>query len=472
MYQEQILKSILLNRDAGAVSKIAGKHKDIFPDKQYLSLYNIIRTLTTKQTEVPDIQFFKEYFKLEKTSKDRELFNTIISSDEATTKNTLSLIELQLQYIVRKKSIDTLKEYQATFKISSGSELEELQDQLFDELNSIRKIASLNTDTEVFMYHNSDDETNEIKAKLLAEYDERKKGTRGYYKFDTGIQQIDDTIGGVHNTDFIGILGFVKNGKSFLARQISYNVLCQGKNVLFVTLEMSAESIQHSFLSLHANNVLYWGYDSVKIKTADIRSGTLSDKAEEFYRNKVIDDFTTNPDMGSLYIIQPTKDYSPSDLFTDVRTVMNTTMDVDLLVIDYPGLMLPSTGYRDRDSYNQLFRELRGFGLNMHLPTLIPLQANRHGFDSACKDKNNLYSPDAISDYSSIERECTNIFSIITTPEMKEAGQSQVQHLLARESALSPVIRLNSDFETGTLTSLQTMSKEDSEQMINEIDID
>lgn len=473
MFQLSILKSILKYRDSGIINRLSNKATYVFSDKENLELYNIIRSLTFKYSEVPDKAFILEYFKLEKNSKTKETYNRIMADKEVeTTSNIKGLIDQQLIYYAKKNTLEILRYGQNDIKLSNGSEIQEFTNGIIDELSSIAKVIEQDSENEGLMYYDTDsDEDNYIKAKLISDYDLRKSGKNGYYKFDIGIPQIDQIIGGVHSVDFIGVLGYVKNGKSFLLRQIAYNILCQGKNVVFISLEMSYESIQHSMLSLHANNIGYWGYDSIKIKTADIRSGTLSQKAEDFFRNQVIDDFTTNPEMGSLYIKQPSKEYTTNILFSDIRQLQNNTMDIDLIVIDYPGLMKPSIGRRDRESYNELFRELRHFSLINHIPIIFAIQSNRHGFQSACKDKDNLYSADAISDYNSIEREATHVFSIITTPEMKESGQAQIQHLLSRESQIVPPIRLNCDFETGTITALTQLTKEDAEQMMEEIEI-
>lgn len=473
MYQKSLLKSIIAYRDAGAVNKLQTKQKILFTDQNTLALFKAISKLTHKYNEVPDKTFLQEYFKLEKNSKAKNTYQDIIQDKEIeVSDNIKGLIDQQITFIVKKQALEAISDYSTELKLSNGSDIKKNIEALLDEVASITKTLEQDLDTECLMYYDKDSDTeNFIKQKIQSEYNLRKQGTKGYYKFDLGFAQIDQVTGGVHSVDFIGILGFVKNGKSFLARQIAYNILCQGKNVVFLTLEMSFESIQHAMLSLHANNVQYWGYDSIKVKTADIRSGTLTQKAEDFFINQVIDDFTTNPDMGSLYIKQPTKDYTPALLFSDIKQIQNNIMTIDALVIDYPSLMKPSSGYRDRESYNELFRELRHFGLIQGIPIIFPIQSNRAGYDAACKDKNNLFSPDAISDFSSIEREATHIFSIITTAEMRQSGQSQVQHLLSRESSLCPPIRINSDFETGTMTALNTISKDDVETMVEEINI-
>lgn len=472
MYQKSILKSIIDNQDYLALTRLQGRQSIVFQDPDLLKLYNEISTLSAKYHQVPDSKFLTEFFKSEKVSKAKDAFHNLYKEAEIhISSNILGLIDQQLLYYVRKKSQSILKSYSNDFKLGNATDIPDILTDLTDDLNQVAKALESDLNTEGIMYHDPENEVNEIKQRLISDYDLRKSGTQGYYKFDTGIDQIDKTIGGIHSVEFLGILGFVKNGKSYLCRQIAYNVLCQGKNVVFISLEMSYESIQHSFLSLHANNVRAWGYDTPKIKTADIRAGTLSSKAEEFYKNQVIDDFTTSPDMGTLYIKQPsTSKYTPENLFSDIRNLKNT-MDIDLLVIDYPGLMQPSSGRRDRESYNELFRVLRGFGLANHIPIIFPVQTNRAGFDNALKDKENLFSTDAIGDYSSIERECTNVISIITTQDMREAGQSQIQHLLSRESQLFSAFRINSDFETGIMSELKQLSQEDTEQLIQEIEI-
>lgn len=472
MYQKSLIKSILVNRDNRAMSKAIMKAEILFTDDKILELFKTIRSLLGKFNEIPDKEFLEQYFEGERDSKARECYEAIMYDDSiAVTKSVIELMELQLRYYFKKSVKNILKEGDADIKLANASDLRDSVAKITDALYASLKVLEQDDDNECLLYYDPEvSETNEIKQKLIKEYDLRKEG-KGYYRFNTGIQQLDKVIGGIHSVEFMGILGFVKNGKSFLARQIGYNVLCQGYNVAFFSLEMSSESVKQSFFALHANNIHYWGYDSVKIKAADIRAGTLSPKAEAFLKDKVIDDFLTNAEMGTLYIKQPSEaKYTPELLFADIRNLKNE-MDVDLVIIDYPALMTPSAKRRDRESYNELFRELRHFGLTQHLPIIFVIQANRQGFLNALKDKNNLYTPDAIGEFSSIEKEATNVISIITTDDMKEQGQSQIQHIISRESGLCNPIMLNSDFETGILSELQTLSKEDSEQLIQEIEI-
>lgn len=472
MYQRSLLKSMIVYRDSRAVSLVIPKAEYIFLDPNLLELFKTLRGLLGKFNEVPDTEFLDQYFEAEKDSKAKDSYIALMN-DKAVqvTQSAVGLVDLQLTYYVKRKLQETSREFSSDIKLANHSDIKQITDKFLDSVYVVNKALEKDNNCEGLMYY-SGEGVNEVKQKLLDDYDLRKEGSSGYYKFDTGIQQLDKAIGGIHSVEFMGILGYVKNGKSYLARQIGYNVLCQGKNVVFISLEMSYESVQHSFLSLHANNTLYWGYDAVRIKTSDIRAGTLSKQAEDFFRNQVIDNFVTNADMGSLYIKQPTESrYNPSKLFADIRDLKNNTMDIDLVIIDYPALMLPSSGHRDRESYNELFREIRHFGLTNHIPIIFVIQANRQGYLNAIKDKNNLYTPDAIGDYSSIEKEATNVISIITTQEMREAGQSQVQHLLSRESELCSPILLNADFATGTMSELQGLSQEDSEHMISEIEL-
>lgn len=473
MYQRNILKSIIIHRDYLALNYLSGKAENVFTDKELHHLYSEVKTIASRYNEVPDKSFLNQYFEQELSSKAKTAYNSMMADDNITeTNNIVPTIDLQLNIYSRKKAGEILRKYSNAFKLTNASDTKELAQELMDDIAKTIRILDTDLNNEGILYHDPDiSEVNEIKQKILSEYQLRKSGTQGYYKFDTGIDAIDRVTGGIHSVEFLGILGFVKNGKSYLCRQIAYNVLCQAKNVVFISLEMSFESIQHSFLALHANNVRAWGYDTPKIKTADIRSGTLSEKAENFFLNQVIDDFTTSSDMGTLYIKQPSDSrYTPDKLFSDIRNIKQK-MDVDLLVIDYPGLMMPSSGRRDRESYNELFRQLRHFGLINQLPIIFPIQANRAGYEQAMKNKQNLFSPEAIGDYSSIEREATNVISIISTPEMRESGQSQIQHILSRESGLFNPILINSDFETGILSEMQTISAEDTEQLMVEIDI-
>lgn len=453
MYQQSIIKSLIQYKDNVAFEAIDNKRNFIFIDKENAKLFEVISQLKMRFDSIPDLNFLNEYFKGERDSEAKNAYEAIFNDDLIqTTTHIQGLAEQQLKHYVKTQSKETLKRYLAEFKIANNSNVETLGNELISDLHSINRALIQTQQSEGVIYYDGEGE-NVIKDTLCKEYDMRKSGARGYYKFKTGFPTIDKVLGGIHNVEFMGIMGYVKNGKSYLARQIGYNVLTQTKNVVFITLEMSYESILLSFLALHANNVNFWGNAKQKIKVSDIRSGTLAEDIELFYKEQVIDDFTTNANLGSLYIKQPTESsYTPQKLFADIKHIQSTIMDIDLIIIDYPALMMPSTNRRDRESYNELYREIRHFGLTNNLPILFVIQSNRQGFLNAIKDKNKLYSTDAIAEYSAIEKECSNIISILTTNEMRALGQSQIQHIISRETMLFKPFLISADFECGELS--------------------
>lgn len=477
MFQKQILKTLIKTKDQEAYSFLHNNnlYKSIFTEKENLELYKYLNELSVSYNTPPSQSFLKEVIPFEKNSSVKKTFEDLFKDKNIeVTDNLLGLIGTQLNSYVRKSAVDILREASQELKLANGSEVKEITNNIVDRVSELTKLQeNKREETEGLIYHSGEqNEANEIKAKLISQYDLKKSGSQGYFKMKLGMPQLDDVIGGIHSVSFIAILGFVKNGKSFLARKIAYDALCQGKNVMFVSLEMSYSSILDSFMSLHANNTSMFGFDSPKIKTGDIRAGTLSKEAEDFYKNQVIDSFTTDKSLGVLYIKQPTTSrYTPSQLFSDVRVVTKTKMDIDLLVIDYPGRMSPDYGAKSRDSMNEIFLQIRNFGLANNIPIVYPVQCNRAGYESALKNKENLFTIDAIGDYSAIEKESTDIISIITTPDMKVAGQSQIQHLLSRESGLAQPFRINSDFETGILSPISGMSKEDANQLLQEIEV-
>lgn len=470
MYQQSIIKSLIYHKDNVAYDVIDNKRNFIFTNKENAKLFEVISILKLRFETIPDLNFLMEYFKGERDSEAKNAFEAIFNDDLIqTTQHIQGLVEQQLRHYVKAQSKDTLKHYLAEFKVANNSNVETLCNSLIDNLHNINRALMQTQQSEGIIYYDGRGD-NVIRETLCKEYDMRKSGARGYYKFKTGFPTIDKVLGGIHNVEFMGIMGYVKNGKSYLARQIGYNVLTQTKNVVFITLEMSYESILLSFLALHANNVNFWGSDRQKIKVSDIRSGLLSESAEMFYKDQVIGDFTTNANLGSLYIKQPTElSYTPQRLFADIKHIQSTIMDTDLVIIDYPALMMPSTNRRDRESYNELYREIRHFGLINNIPIIFVIQSNRQGFLNAIKDKNKLYSTEAIAEYNAIEKECSNIISILTTNEMRDLGQSQIQHIISRETMLFKPFLINADFECGELSEVSSVEISNYKELLNMI---
>ena len=353
--QFSILKIIIEQGDIVAFTKAKPKHEILFTDT--LEVYEAINNFFLKFDEIPHYDDLERYFDNNKSDA-HKLLQKIKDARVGKRPNALSLIEQALQEYGKFEVVSLSKEFTNKVK-KDGYEsvignIEDFKEQLSDIQASV-----VLTEPKHGLLQG---ETAAEAAKRQYEL-EKRKGDHFIGKYN--IPALDDVLGGITKTDYISVMGFVNQAKSPFLRELTYNLLLQGLNIVFVPLETSKAETERFFYVLHANNKKRWGNNIPRITNTKVKNCKLTKKEEEHYF-KAIDDFCNAEDMGSLYIIQPEDDlYTMSNMLDDIKRVHKTIMPVDGAVIDYATLLIPSDKivYADTKQKNIMLTRLRKFQL-------------------------------------------------------------------------------------------------------------
>ena len=156
------------------------------------------------------------------------------------------------------------------------------------------------------------------------------KNDQGIVGIPTGLDDLDERLGGLHKSDLVIIAGRPSMGKTALATNIAYyaakKILDDNKksSVAFFSLEMSSEQLSTRILS-----------EQSRIRSNDIRRGKVSE--EEF--NRLIE---TSRSIHQLPMyIDETPAITIATLSNRARRIKRL-FGLDLIVVDYIQLM--STG--------------------------------------------------------------------------------------------------------------------------------
>jgi replicative DNA helicase len=477
MYAKKILNTIIRNNDSTAFLTIRDRDSFVFPEKEDQALYDFLYSSFQKHNHVPSMEFLEDFFALEKNNPAYKSYESLKDVDAGVTDNLEALIETQLNYTVKQRMLETQEDYETKLKMANTSEVKQITYNFQTDMSILSQVLESEAHKRGLLYGE------EARDKFINKYQEREESDRGYYIGKMGFESIDNTIGGIHSVDLINIGGFTNQGKSPFLRQVCYNLLLQGLNCVFVSLEMDYDSIESSFYTLHANNYTVHGFSKPKITLKKIRENLLTDQDKDYLFNTVVPDFTMNDSYGNLYILQPEAEFCMDDLFMEVTRVHQTMFPVDVLVVDYAiPLIKPKKKGRSfsDDDYNSAHRSLRLFGLTFNqgkgLAILNAWQANRQGYEEAVskKNKEHYYKLTAIGQYNAIEKDSTHVFSILQTPELQAEGLAQIQHLKSRESKLAPIIKVQFDGASGYLreTAQQDISDDELAGVIEELELD
>jgi len=193
------------------------------------------------------------------------------------------------------------------------------------------------------------------------------KNEEGIVGVPTGLRDLDDRLGGLHQSDLIIIAGRPSMGKTALATNIAFNAaqkLQEGQrksSVAFFSLEMSSEQLSTRILA-----------EQSRIKSNDIRRGRISD--EQF--DKFIE---TSKNITELPLyIDETPAISIAAMSNRARRIKRL-FGLDMIVVDYIQLMRGSINNKDGrvQEISEITQGLKAIAKELSVPVVALSQLSR-----------------------------------------------------------------------------------------------
>ena len=192
------------------------------------------------------------------------------------------------------------------------------------------------------------------------------KNDEGIVGVPSGLTDLDDRLGGLHNSDLLIIAGRPSMGKTSLATNIAFNAAkkIQDDNrkstVAFFSLEMSSEQLSTRILA-----------EQSRIRSNDIRRGRISE--EQF--DKFIE---TSKNISELPLyIDETPAISIAALSNRARRIKRL-YGLDMVVVDYIQLMRAANFKEGRvQEISEITQGLKALAKELSVPVLALSQLSR-----------------------------------------------------------------------------------------------
>ena len=193
------------------------------------------------------------------------------------------------------------------------------------------------------------------------------RNEEGIVGVPTGLKDLDDRLGGLHQSDLIIIAGRPSMGKTALATNIAFNAAKKiqenGKksSIAFFSLEMSSEQLSTRILA-----------EQSRIKSNDIRRGRISD--EQF--DKFIE---TSKDISELPLyIDETPAISIAAMSNRARRIKRL-FGLDMIVVDYIQLMKGTLNNKDGrvQEISEITQGLKAIAKELSVPVVALSQLSR-----------------------------------------------------------------------------------------------
>ena len=193
------------------------------------------------------------------------------------------------------------------------------------------------------------------------------KNEEGIVGVPTGLRDLDDRLGGLHQSDLIIIAGRPSMGKTALATNIAFNAAQKLQDserkscIAFFSLEMSSEQLSTRILA-----------EQSRIKSNDIRRGRISD--EQF--DKFIE---TSKNIAELPLfVDETPAISIAAMSNRARRIKRIH-GLDMIVVDYIQLMRGSLNYKDGrvQEVSEITQGLKAMAKELSIPVVALSQLSR-----------------------------------------------------------------------------------------------
>jgi hypothetical protein len=258
----------------------------------------------------------------------------------------------------------------------------------------------------------------------------------------SGFTAIDVAHDGLQPGDLALVVGFTSQYKSTFCYNWAYNAaVYYGKNVAIIPLEMPAQSLLRLLAVLHCYHPDYRSnpnYARIAVRYDAVRRGTLTPIEEQLFET-ALTDLQTNPAYGTILYKEPRSTITTVGQIQRWAEQQHRKTPLDMLLIDYAGLVNPTSGdnsLRDSSIANAALREIKqmatGFANGQGLAVLSPWQASRDGFKEAEKNAGQ-YTLRALSWANEAERSADLVYSVFTDETLRGENRIVWGNLKARD---------------------------------------
>ena len=329
-----------------------------FYDKKNQKIFSAIESLIFKGMLANPITL-KNYFKDEGDDLDIPEYLVKITKFSTSTRQATEYSKIIYDMYVRRQLIKISEETIDTAKLNdldiNGQNIIEKSERLLFDLE---EKGSFNSSLVKF-----DEAMRQTIEMASAAY----KNEEGIVGVPTGLKDLDDRLGGLHQSDLIIIAGRPGMGKTALATNIAFNAAQKlldserKSSIAFFSLEMSSEQLSTRILA-----------EQSRIKSNDIRRGKISD--DQF--DKFIE---TSKNISELPLyIDETPAISIAALSNRARRIKRL-FGLDMIIVDYIQLMKGSYNNKDGrvQEISEITQGLKAIAKELSIPVVALSQLSR-----------------------------------------------------------------------------------------------
>ncbi len=358
--EQALLGSILVNNDIiDEISTIV--NSKIFYDPAHVKIYDVIQNLNNKGMIANPItlkNFFEKDNMLDEVGGTEYLVK--LTRFSGSTKQAIDYARVIHEMYLRRELM-MVSDKLSSDTLNANNEEKNAEKIIEETEKSLYDLAEKGTFSQSYLKFNTAlDQTIKMATEAM-------QSDQGIVGIPTGLNDLDEKLGGLHKSDLIILAGRPSMGKTALATNIAFNASKyilnrqEKSSVAFFSLEMSSEQLSTRILS-----------EQARIKSDDIRRGKITE--EEI--NRYIE---TSRNIYNLPLfIDETPAITIAALSNRARRIKRLH-GLDLVVVDYIQLMRSSTNRNEGrvQEISEITQGLKALAKELSIPVLALSQLSR-----------------------------------------------------------------------------------------------
>lgn len=242
----------------------------------------------------------------------------------------------------------------------------------------------------------------------------------------TGINELDENNIDFAKGELTALMGATGGFKTTFMTNLAYNKVLEGKNVVYLSLEIKKADMYFNVLSLHSTDKKF----SLNIPHSELKRSLLTVEQKKILFGEVYEDFKQykknfalidSNDIG----INSFSNYTKLLDKIDKNFIKNTGNGVDIVIVDHIQMLKNNNDLVGNKSHEIVSKWVDYFrrntvnflGTGRQIATFVVSQISRKGQEESEK-KYGKYQLSAMADSSELERQSANVFSIKTDYSM------------------------------------------------------
>ena len=358
--EQALLGSILVNNDIiDEISTIV--NSKIFYDPAHVKIYDVIQNLNNKGMIANPItlkNFFEKDNMLDEVGGTEYLVK--LTRFSGSSKQAIDYARVIHEMYLRRELM-MVSDKLSSDTLNANNEEKNAEKIIEETEKSLYDLAEKGTFSQSYLKFNTAlDQTIKMATEAM-------QSDQGIVGIPTGLNDLDEKLGGLHKSDLIILAGRPSMGKTALATNIAFNASKyilnrqEKSSVAFFSLEMSSEQLSTRILS-----------EQARIKSDDIRRGKITE--EEI--NRYIE---TSRNIYNLPLfIDETPAITIAALSNRARRIKRLH-GLDLVIVDYIQLMRSSTNRNEGrvQEISEITQGLKALAKELSIPVLALSQLSR-----------------------------------------------------------------------------------------------